>query len=270
MKKLLSVLTALTMVSGMAISVSAESYAQGDVDMDGVLTGHDAAIVSQYADGVLKMELSDEQLSLADMNGDGKVTSEDATLIAEKQEYVLGDIDCNGKFEVDDGTQIMRIYSWELLGIDVPFDQLIRADFDCNGTVDCYDIYLNMDIYANINALNDIFENGKYYVTVPPHQKDMYEGCVWMGVHGDTCSSWTDFCEKVNKACVLYYTDVDGDSELTISDVSAVLSAYANAAADIQDSYETDSMDVNTDGAVDLQDAAIILQAYAKNAAGLN
>lgn len=270
MKKLLSVLTALTMVSVMAISVSAESYAQGDVDMDGVLTGHDAAIVSQYADGVLKMKLSDEQLSLADMNGDGEITAEDAALIAEKQEYVLGDIDCNGKLEVEDSALIMKVCTSELLGDDVPSDQLIRADFDCNGTVDCCDAYLNLDIYGNIQAFNDVFENGKYYVTAPPHQVDMYEDTVWFGVHGDTCSSWTDFCEKVNKALILHYTDVDGDSEVTINDASAVLSAYANEAAGIQDPSETNSMDVNGNGEIELQDATIILQAYAKNAAGLN
>ncbi len=50
MRKLVSLLTAVTMVGGMALAASAEgaSYALGDVDLDGIITGHDTAMVSRY------------------------------------------------------------------------------------------------------------------------------------------------------------------------------------------------------------------------------
>ena len=62
-----------------AMSAGAEgAYAPGDVDMDGVITGHDAAMVSRYlhVDNTL---LSADQLALADVNGDGVVEDRKST-----------------------------------------------------------------------------------------------------------------------------------------------------------------------------------------------
>ena len=64
-----------------AMSAGAEgAYAPGDVDMDGVITGHDAAVVSRYlhVDNTL---LNADQLALADVNGDGVVDQADADWI---------------------------------------------------------------------------------------------------------------------------------------------------------------------------------------------
>ena len=102
-----SVLTALVVVSGMmlagvlalsalpisAMSVGAEgAYAPGDVDMDGVITGHDAAVVSRYlhVDNTL---LNADQLALADVNGDGVVDQADADWIHENEAVELGACD---------------------------------------------------------------------------------------------------------------------------------------------------------------------------------
>ncbi|MFR4393546.1 MAG: dockerin type I repeat-containing protein [Ruminococcus callidus] len=66
-----------------AMSAGAEgAYAPGDVDMDGFVTAHDAAVVSRalYVDNNL---LTSEQKKLADVNGDGKITQEDADWIHE-------------------------------------------------------------------------------------------------------------------------------------------------------------------------------------------
>ena len=58
------------------------SYAPGDVDMDGFVTAHDAAVVSRalYVDNNL---LTSEQKKLADVNGDGKITPDDRTKIGD-------------------------------------------------------------------------------------------------------------------------------------------------------------------------------------------
>jgi len=76
-----------------AMSVGAEgAYAPGDVDMDGVITGHDAAVVSRYlhVDNTL---LNADQLALADVNGDGVVDQADADWIHENEEVELGACD---------------------------------------------------------------------------------------------------------------------------------------------------------------------------------
>ena len=76
-----------------AMSAGAEgAYAPGDVDMDGVITGHDAAVVSRYlhVDNTL---LNADQLALADVNGDGVVDQADADWIHENEEVELGACD---------------------------------------------------------------------------------------------------------------------------------------------------------------------------------
>ena len=76
-----------------AMSASAEgAYALGDVDMDGFITGHDAAMVT-HALYVDNEALTAEQLRLADVNGDGVVNQSDADWIHENQVYALGQID---------------------------------------------------------------------------------------------------------------------------------------------------------------------------------
>ena len=76
-----------------AMSASAEgAYALGDVDMDGFITGHDAAMVT-HALYVDNEALTAEQLRLADVNGDGIVDQSDADWIHENQVYELGQTD---------------------------------------------------------------------------------------------------------------------------------------------------------------------------------
>ena len=92
MKKVLAFLTASVMALGSLpfLSVGAESFAPGDVDMDGVLTGHDAALVSRHlihGDN----NLSEEQLKLADYNGDGVVDEEDVkAIVADEEDGLSG------------------------------------------------------------------------------------------------------------------------------------------------------------------------------------
>ena len=103
MKKVFGVCMAavLTLSALPVCGVNAEeaTYALGDVDMDGVVTGHDTAMVSRY---VLDdtYTLTDEQLKLADVNEDGVVDQADADkLHHEMQVYELGDVDLNGYFK---------------------------------------------------------------------------------------------------------------------------------------------------------------------------
>ena len=109
MKKALAFLTASVMALGSLpfLSVGAEdAFAPGDVDMDGVITGHDAALVSRHlvhGDN----NLSEEQLKLADYNGDGVVDEEDVKAIVADEEYPLGDLNENGFLDMDDVFETM-------------------------------------------------------------------------------------------------------------------------------------------------------------------
>jgi len=76
-------------ISAMSASAAEGAYALGDVDMDGVITGHDAAMVSRYLH-VDSNLLNADQLALADVNGDGVVDQADADWIHENEEKSLG------------------------------------------------------------------------------------------------------------------------------------------------------------------------------------
>ncbi len=54
--------------------------------MDGVITGHDSALVSRYL-MLGDIELTEEQLTLADINEDGTVDQTDADLIHDVEVY---------------------------------------------------------------------------------------------------------------------------------------------------------------------------------------
>ena len=117
MKKALAFLTASIMALGSLpmLSAGAESFAPGDVDMDGVITGHDAALVSRhlaYGDN----NLSEEQLKLADYNGDGVVDQTDVEAIHENEVWKLGDVDMNGRLNLDDALAILQEYSYAVAG----------------------------------------------------------------------------------------------------------------------------------------------------------
>ena len=91
---------ALTALPVSAMSASAEgAYALGDVDMDGFITGHDAAMVT-HALYVDNEALTVEQLRLADVNGDGVVDQSDADWIHENQVYELGQMDKTSQLDV--------------------------------------------------------------------------------------------------------------------------------------------------------------------------
>lgn len=260
----------------MAISVSAESYAKGNVDMDGIITARDAAIVSRYTDGVLEISLSDEQLSLADINGDGEITADDAALIAEKQEYIYGQVtDDYGLSEVRVIENVARL---KLFNNDIFLGaEEIRADVDCNGIVDFGDVAMMMDSYSRKAAGLSLFEEGKYYYTFTGEiERSILEmGTFAYGIDSSDYTNINDFLDAANKKFIEMSLSVDGDFELNVNDVSAVLSSYAARAAGIQtevslDRYGFERMDINADGAVDLSDATIILENYIKNAARLN
>ncbi len=275
MKKTMAFLTALV-ITALSVPVSmanAEGYVQGDVDQDGLITGRDAAMVSQYDDGILKLDLTEEQLLLADMNSDGAVDSADAALIYEQQEYELGDVGMNGSLGMDDATEILRMYF--LTKIDPSLDfglQYLLADVDCDGDVDVYDAHCVLEDYAETDAYLSIFDEGKYYTIITDEEEQEYianDGGVMFGLYE---ASTLEELYTVKNMWHGWF-DVDSDEEVTINDATAILGIYASSAAGLElDEVQTSALraaDVDGNGIVGISDATLILTAYAKAGAGL-
>lgn len=110
-----SILAAVMAFSALPIlSVNAaDTAALGDVDGDGVITGHDAALVSRslYEDS---FDLTTEQAARADINQDGVVDQADADQIHASEVYGIGDIyhknDERGPIGVLDGAAFALFY----------------------------------------------------------------------------------------------------------------------------------------------------------------
>ena len=163
----------LALASLPVLGASAEetTYALGDVDMDGVVTGHDTAMVSRY---VLDdtYTLTEEQLKLADVNEDGVVDQADADkLYTEMQVYPLGDIDLSGIAEVGDTSDILVYYAKVSAGQNVELTAVQKnlADVDLNGTVDITDACYNLAGYARAAAGQKAYnrDNEKQYYYAP-------------------------------------------------------------------------------------------------------
>lgn len=189
-KNILSLLTAGVMgISCFSMNVSAESaYAVGDVDMDGIVTGHDTAMVSRY---LLEEDytLTDEQLSLADVDGDGEVTQADADkLYNEMQEYALGNV--NALFEderkpddplglslagISDASEILLFYARMAAGMQYDFTDVQKnlADADLDGDIDISDalMVLRMDAVRACGLGDPNADNGVYYYSLDPESK---------------------------------------------------------------------------------------------------
>ena len=146
-------------------------YVLGDVDMDGVVTGHDTAMVSRY---VLDdtYTLTEKQLKLADVNEDGVVDQADADkLYTEMQVYPLGDIDMSGMAEVGDTSDILVYYAKVSAGQNVELTAVQKnlADVDLNGIVDITDACYNLAGYARAAAGQKAYnrDNEKQYYYAP-------------------------------------------------------------------------------------------------------
>ncbi|MBQ8823730.1 MAG: hypothetical protein IJZ64_00690 [Ruminococcus sp.] len=103
----------------------------GDIDMDGVVTEHDAALLARcfYVKTSERAPMENPnvflsfmylnnnndnaiysliQSALADANEDGKVDYTDIEAILEKSEYKIGDVNMDGKVNIDDASLLLK------------------------------------------------------------------------------------------------------------------------------------------------------------------
>ena len=166
-----------------AMSASAEgAYALGDVDMDGYITGHDAAMVT-HALYVDNEALTAEQLKLADVNSDGVVDQSDADWIHKNQVYELGQLQKD--FSMNPTTAFFQLLYIAKTGAGVAYPLEKGVDLSDSNTYDdalpevCYNLLdVNGDgvldntdalitlvdlMYLGTGAIKTIyFEEGRY------------------------------------------------------------------------------------------------------------
>jgi hypothetical protein len=225
-----------------ATANAASAYAQGDVDMDGLITGHDAAMVSLYDEG--RCTLTDAQLALADVNADGVVDATDAGMIYDAQEYPLGDLDHDGYTTIADADLLLQYWTQEYYetegddAADFWAQNRAAADIDCNGVVSYLDIRLILNAYAEVSAENSILEEGTYHFA-DIDREELY--------------------------------DLDMDGEVTLDDVLEDMRAYVTMGAHLElDALTFGKADVDGDNQLSLvSDSITMMEYYGKKAAGL-
>lgn len=231
----------MTAISPLMVFAEETVYALGDVDMDGVVTGHDTAMISRYLSDET-YTFTEQQLLLADVNADGTVDQTDAdTLYNDMQVYHIGDVDMSGNGKPD-----ISLISDASLIVDYSVKpdeewnqvQINLADADLDGNITISDAAAALRIAARYSAELPIFDkSGKYYFDLD------------------------------------FYTvgDVNMDDAITIEDATDILTVYAGKAASIlTEGYLHLLSDIDSNGKISISDAAAVLTKYAEAAAGLN
>lgn len=278
MKKTIATLTALVMaLTSMSVLTAnaAQAYAQGDVDMDGLITGYDAALVSRY---VLddSFTLSEEQVALADVDADGAVTQDDAAEIYANQAYALGDVDGNGYLEILDTAKIIRMCAPLYEGVSD--EMLTRADVDADGLITADDAFLVLGYYTlrGASLASNLYTEGYYFnwdaehIDAPEILKPNMEGEKLYNLMGDL--NYDGYKNYDDLELLKLYVETGEIPEEAISIVCADINLDA-----VIDQTDLDVMraefdavsDVNQDGVVDLSDATLVLTLYAQKGAGL-
>ena len=188
MKKALAFLTASVMALGSLpfLSVGAESFAPGDVDMDGVITGHDTALVSRHLTRG-DNSLSRKQLELADYNGDGVVDQTDVEAIHENEVWELGDVDMDNDADMDDALVIFQEYSYIASGknpipdaltdvqknlADMSGKYTVATEATLDESFDCLVVY-SLRAASRFDEVFPVVDGQKCYFFDNPYENDL-------------------------------------------------------------------------------------------------
>lgn len=168
-----------------SLPVGAAEGVMGDVDGDGYLTGHDAAMVSRYLhEG--DVDFTEAQLEIADVDGNGTIEQADADWIYENRQYNLADSrktgDLSHRPDIVDAynalcyDSLRAVYSdvqdfpEEYFDFTVLNDPLVQnlMDFTGNGKVTLTDAYLTMTVdgyyWIELDCWIEVYQNGRYYI----------------------------------------------------------------------------------------------------------
>ena len=141
----------------LSASAAEAAYVQGDVDLDGVITGHDSAVVSRslYVEGA---SLTEEQAKIADMDGDGVIDQTDLEAIHAKEVYMIGDFSMVGDDYIPqpslDVFDVLLFCSSESIGLSVEIVPPGDEEY-----LDVFTNYLTEKTYENKIVVNQVRYN---------------------------------------------------------------------------------------------------------------
>ncbi len=244
MKKLMALLSSITMLSALGVSANAEGYSIGDVDMDGVITAHDAAVISRYFNAG-DIEFSDEQISLADYNSDGSVDEADAQDIIESADSILGDMDGNGKLEMMDFAAVLKLCAGYITEPAAP-EQIAKADVDADGLITINDYALLSQFCTVTDASHTVDFKGSYFHWNADNM------LIATRIPLKPCVIFPEDAKQMN-----FFGDVNGDGCLNELDAEYITNYLA--AGTFPDGIHIAEADINIDGVIDQNDIDVIL-----------
>ena len=130
----------------------------GDVDQDGVITGHDSAMVSRYLN-VDSTMFTEEQLKLADINEDGVVDQTDADLIHEKEVFCIGEFVKSGAVDVEAALNALYCISYENAGAPL---KVVKKDIPIRVEVRGSLLRMGEEIFINGELVDPVKDAEKY------------------------------------------------------------------------------------------------------------
>lgn len=235
MKKFLSTVATLilSVTSAMPLIASAENYASGDLNNDGVINGSDCMLILNYYCDLSsdKVDLTSPEtqivLKYGDMNGDGIINTSDAMVI-----YKAG---------------------------------MKTLDPNEDGRVDEYDVKYIQNIAYNLEAYS--FEELRGIMTrtsIQPTFLDEYYGYDFPELK----KCFLTYAQSLISVLELNIGDTNNDGIIDASDSSELLSTYADISSGQQVNFNNDVYDFNGDGNVNSSDASQVLAYYAEISSG--
>ena len=257
---------------------SIKVYTYGDVNEDLNVNISDVTFIQKYLNGL--QTLTELQKKAADVDGDGKVTSIDAEIIQKKlaniiqefpienskvQVWSIGDVDENGKVDINDVTLIQNYLNGSLTLTEL---QKKAADVNGDNIVNLEDAKLiqqkivdkKVEFTAETkevssNMLGDVNGNGILEISDATLIQKYVAGS----------SNLTDSQKKL--------ADVDGDGNITSIDAELIQKKIAKSisAFPVEDSSVKGYVigDVDENGKININDVTLI-QKYIKGSQTLN
>lgn len=200
-------LTTLPTLSVQAASAEAPTAIQGDVDKDGVVTGHDTAMVARYCNAD-SAALTEVQITLADINADGVVDQTDVAAIQELEIFRMGDAFGFEQMTIDSAVMALRYYS----------------EVCADNSIDIVDEEIPEIYPEEMTSFSwersKIEVNGKEIREWQDGYANLYQALSFSTRNSDCISQFH-----------LHLLDTDGDDAVTIDDAYRLLQAYATERA---------------------------------------
>lgn len=242
-RKVFSCLTAAVMAMA-ALPMSAvsaeEEFALGDVDMDGIITGHDSAMVSRMLNIDSDM-LTEEQMKLADVNADGTVDQTDLEWIHENEVYEIHDLyKTGGSISIGCDAAYMALCYYARKSVGDPIE-VVKEDAPKS-----HPELANGFVSYVPEEDREFYISQGYAIFLKDEIDKEEDPDLWNMTH---FNKDTDFISELNYNLI----DCDGDGEVDADDAYAALVSYARTQVGKDKYFEEGRYDLDADWAAAYQ-----------------